>query len=96
MQKLTSYTVELRLPETGWRELQQATTRARRTAEEMRREGEQVRFLRSVFVPENDACFFLYEGTSAQSVRAAATRAQLGVVRVDEPLRLDLERKETS
>jgi hypothetical protein len=96
VQKLTSYTVELRLPETGWRELQQATTRARRTTEEMRREGERVRFLRSVFVPENDTCFFLYEGTSAQSVRAAATRAQLGVVRVDEPLRLDLERKETS
>jgi hypothetical protein len=62
----------------------------------MRREGEQVRFLRSVFVPENDTCFFLYEGTSAQSVRAAATRAQLGVVRVDAALQLDPERKETS
>ena len=96
MQKLTSYTVELRLPETGWQELQQATTRARRTTEEMRREGAQVRFLRSVFVPENDTCFFLYEGTSAQSVRAAATRAQLGVVRVDQALRIDLEGKETS
>jgi polysaccharide deacetylase 2 family uncharacterized protein YibQ len=45
-------------------------------------------------VPENDTCFFLYEGTSAQSVRAAATRAQLGVVRVDAALHLDPEEEE--
>ena len=94
MEKLTSYTVELRLPATGWRELQQATARARTTTEEMRREGEQVRFLRSIFVPENDACFFLYEGTSAQTVRAAASRARLGISRVDEALRLDPEAEE--
>ena len=62
----------------------------------MRREGEQVRFLRSIFVPEDDACFFLYEGSSAQSVRAAALRAQLGVMRVDEALRLDFGGGENS
>jgi hypothetical protein len=94
--ELTNYTVELRLPDLGWQELQQATARARETTEEMRREGTRVRFLRSVFVPEDDACFFLYEGTSARSVRAAATRAQLGVVRVDAALRLDPEGGERS
>lgn len=62
----------------------------------MRREGEHVRFLRSVFVPEDDACFFLYEGASAQAVRDAATRAQLGVLGVDAALRLDQEGEETS
>jgi hypothetical protein len=53
-----------------------------------------VRFLRSIFVPEDDACFFLYEGPSAESVRAAAVRAKLGVQRVESALRLDV--KETS
>jgi hypothetical protein len=62
----------------------------------MRREGEHVRFLRSIFVPEDDACFFLYEGPSAQSVKVAAMRAELGVLRVDEALRLDFEGGEPS
>jgi Nickel responsive protein SCO4226-like len=62
----------------------------------MRREGEQVRFLRSIFIPEDDTCFFLYEGPSAQSVRTAAMRAELGVLRVDEALRLDFEGGEPS
>ena len=57
----------------------------------MRLEGEHIRFLRSIFVPEDDTCFFLYEGSSAPSVKAAAMRAELGVLRVDEALRLDFE-----
>ena len=92
--QLARYTVELRLPATGWTELQNATARARQATDEMRREGARVRFLRSVFVPEDDACFFLYEGPSAQSVRAAAARAKLGVLRVDAALQLD-SREET-
>jgi hypothetical protein len=96
MEKLARYTVELRRPQTGWQELQQATARARQAAEQAGDEGTRVRFIRSIFVPEDDACFFLYEGASAQAVKAAATRARLGVVRVDEALRLDLEGEETT
>lgn len=94
MERLARYTVELRLPEAGWQELQRATARARQATEQLRDEGAQVRFLRSIFVPEDDACFFLYEGPSAQSVRAAAARAKLGVVRVDPALQLDPEEEE--
>jgi hypothetical protein len=90
------YTVELRLARSGWAELQDATARARQATEQLQREGEQVRFLRSIFVPEDDACFFLYEGPSAQSVRTAARRAQLAIRQVDEALRLDREGDETS
>jgi hypothetical protein len=43
----------------------------------MRREGTPVRFLRSIFVPENDTCFLLYEAPTARSVREAAGRAGL-------------------
>jgi hypothetical protein len=90
------YTVELHLARSGWAELQDATARARQATEQLQREGEHVRFLRSIFVPEDDACFFLYEGTSAQSVKAAAARAQLAVRSVDPALRLDPEGEETS
>ena len=89
MERLARYTVEIRPPESGWHELQQATARARQAADQLQSEGGRVRFLRSVFVPEDGACFFLYEGPSAQSVRAAAARAELDVVRVDVALRLD-------
>jgi hypothetical protein len=85
----TRYTVELRLTQGGWADVQEAAARAREATEQMRREGESVRFLRSIFVPEDDACYLLYEGPSAQSVRAAALRAKLGVRRVDAALRLD-------
>jgi hypothetical protein len=82
----TRYTVEVRLPQAGWADVQAAAARARAATE-----GEPVRFLRSIFVPEDEACFFLYEGPSAQSVRAAAVRAKLGVRRVESALLLDEE-----
>jgi hypothetical protein len=91
--KPTHYTVELHLPQAGCVDVQQAATRAREATEQMRREGHEVRFLRSVFVPEDDACFLLYEGQSAELVRAAALRAKLGPRRVDAAL--VLEREET-
>jgi hypothetical protein len=94
MHELARYMVELRLPETGWQDLQRATACARQATDELRGEGAHVRFLRSVFVPEENTCFFLYEGPSAQSVRAAAARAQLGVLRVDAALLLDPEEEE--
>jgi hypothetical protein len=82
----TRFTVEVRLPQAGWADVQEAAARARATTE-----GGPVRFLRSIFVPEDGACFFLYEGPSAQSVRAAAVRAKLGVRRVESALLLDGE-----
>jgi Protein of unknown function (DUF4242) len=87
----TRYTVELRLPEAGCADVQEAAARARAATEQLWREGEQVRFLRSIFVPEDDACFLLYEGPSAEAVRAAALRASLGPRRVDAALRLQGE-----
>jgi hypothetical protein len=94
--QLACYTVELRLPGGGSVDIRDATARARQAAEQLRREGKQIRFLRSIYVPEDGACFFLYEGSSAQAVRAAARLAKLGVTRLDETLRLDFEGGELS
>lgn len=89
MQTLARFTVELNRPGGGWSGIEAATARARRAAEEMRAEGTPVRFLRSVFVPEDESCFFLYEGPSAEAVRAAAGRAELTVAHVDETIALE-------
>lgn len=93
--QLARYTVELRLPRGERADIRNATARARQASIELRREGKQIRFLRSIYVPEDGACFFLYEGSSAQAVRAAAHRAELGVMRVHEALQLDFQGGET-
>jgi uncharacterized protein DUF4242 len=89
MQALARYTVELRRPPAGWGELSDATARARHAARELREEGLQVRLLRSVFVPEDDACFLLYEGPSAEAVRTAVGRAGLSATRELESIEED-------
>jgi hypothetical protein len=78
------YTVELRLPHAGYADVQQAAARARAATG-----GDGVRLLRSIYVPEDDACFLLYEGPSAESVKAAALRARLVPQRIDAALRLE-------
>lgn len=40
------------------------------------------RFLRSIYVPENDRSFLLYEGASVTEVAAAAERAHAKVVSI--------------
>jgi hypothetical protein len=58
--------------------------RAQRTAEELTREGTPVEFLRAIFVPEDETCFYLYEAASADAVRVAAERAVLPFERIAE------------
>jgi len=56
----------------------------------MERSGNQVRFVRSVFIPEDETCLCVYRAESAEDVREAARRAGLpvGHVRgvIDEPI----------
>jgi Protein of unknown function (DUF4242) len=58
----------------------------------MRHEGIPVRFVRSVFVPEDEACFYLYEAPSAEVVRQAAWRAALPFARFTETSESSTER----
>jgi hypothetical protein len=51
--------------------------RARLAAEELTREGTPVGYLRSIFVPADETCFFLYEAAAAEDVEEAARRASL-------------------
>jgi hypothetical protein len=62
----------------GWVE------RARREAERMSAVGIPVRLVRSIFVPDDETCFYLYEGESIDAVLEAAGRAELRVDRISE------------
>jgi hypothetical protein len=63
-----------------------AAERARVAVEELTEEGTCVRYVRAIFVPEDETCFFLYEADSAEAGREAARRAGLGSERVTEAL----------
>ena len=57
-----------------------------RAAEQVSEEGAEVRLLVAILVPEDETCFYLFESSSADAVRDALARAQLGFERVSEAL----------
>ena len=85
------YLAELYLPRTGSGGLQEAAARARVAADAMTREGTQIRYLRALFLGEDEVCFHLYEAASPELVREASRRAAIPVERVTETLDIDLD-----
>ena len=81
---MAEYLLEIYVSRTDPDAVADGTERARRAAEVLRREGTPVRFLRTMFVPEDETCFYLYEGANEQAVREAARRAGLPVERIVE------------
>jgi hypothetical protein len=86
---LERYLVELHRPVGGWRDLQGVAARARAAAGQVREDGQVVRLLRTIFVPEDDSCFFLYEGSSAEAVVEAGQRAAVAIGRVAEAVHVE-------
>lgn len=58
--------------------------RTRVAAQELTREGVPVRYLRSIFVPEDETCFVLIEARSAEAACQAVRRAGLSFERLAE------------
>jgi hypothetical protein len=54
------------------------------TAEELAAKGTSVRLVRSIFVPEEETCFHLYQADSIQAVAQAAALAGLSFERITE------------
>jgi hypothetical protein len=75
--RLTRYLVELERPERGWGDLRDSVASAKAAAAALRKSDVPVRFLRSIFVPEDDACFFLFEAPSTDAVEQAIRRAAI-------------------
>jgi len=53
------------------------TERVRGAVGELARAGMSIRFVRSIFVPEDETCLFLIEADSPEAVREVARRASL-------------------
>ena len=81
---MPEFLVELHRPEHGWDELQALGAQARAAAEQVNSKETPIRFLRSIFVPDNETCFYLFEAGSIDVVREAAQRAGLELEHVAE------------
>jgi SAM-dependent methyltransferase len=74
---MAEYLVELYVAHGDHVAAQQHAERAEHASAELTREGHSVRCLRSIFVPEDETCFLLYEASSAEVVAEAVQRAGL-------------------
>ena len=79
---MVEYLVELYVSRADAAELHRLVASARLAAEQLTSEGTAVQYLSSLFVPEDETCFFVYEADTADAVRDAATRAALPFERI--------------
>ncbi|MDU8911157.1 DUF4242 domain-containing protein [Aestuariicoccus sp. MJ-SS9] len=82
------YMVERELKGISMEDLAGAQQAAIATAADMRGKGEDVRYIRSTFAPEDGRCMCLFEGTSAAQVQGLNDTAGLPYTRVVEALDL--------
>lgn len=78
------YMVERHLPGITQDQLLAAAGRAKETTARMTEEGTPVRYLRSTFVPADEKCYCLFEGSSKEAVDAAQARADIPFERIEE------------
>lgn len=83
---MAEFLLELYVPRTETATVAARAESARLAAEELAQQGSTVRYVRSIFVPEDETCFLLYEADSADAVREAAQRAALPFERVSEAI----------
>ena len=79
---MAEFLVELYVSRADAAALERAERQARRAAEELLRGGMPIRYLRAIFVPDDETCFLLYEAASAEAVREAMKRAALPADRI--------------
>jgi Protein of unknown function (DUF4242) len=79
---MADYLLELYISRTDPGAVERGAERARLAAEQLTHEGVPVRFVRSIFVPEDETCFLLYRAESAEAVRDAVRRASLPFERI--------------
>ena len=74
---MPEFLIEQYVSRTDTAAVERDAERARVAAEELSRKGTSVRYLRSIFVPDDETCFLLYEAESVGVVREAARLAGL-------------------
>ena len=81
---MPSYLVETYLARGRAGERAARERRARSAAEELTDGRTRVRFDRSIYVPEDEICFFLFDAPSGREAALVAERAELDSIRVVE------------
>jgi hypothetical protein len=83
---MTSYVVEAYLSRLSEEDLAVLERRARRAAAAVTRAGRPVRYVRSVFLPEDETCLHFFEAVSAEAVGQASEQAEIPFERIVEAL----------
>ena len=81
---MPSYLIETYLARSAAGERQACERRARSAAEELTRGATCVRFERSIHVPDDEICFYVFAAASAPDAARAAERAGLEPIRIVE------------
>jgi quinol monooxygenase YgiN len=81
-----SYLVETYLARGRAGERSARERRASEAAEQLTRERTCIRFERSIHVPEDEICFFVFDAPTGRDAALAAHRAQLDPLRVVEAI----------
>jgi hypothetical protein len=79
---VNSYLVERYLPGLSEAELRSGLERAQALCHELSAEGIDVRYLGSIFLPVEEACFCRFESDGAETVVEVNQRAQLAFARI--------------
>lgn len=81
---MPQYMVERHLPDFPQDQLPGAAGAAKQKADEMTAEGQEVRYIRSTFLPEGEKCYCLFEGPSREAVEEVQRRAGLPYEQIHE------------
>ena len=79
---MAEFLVELYVARTDGGSIVECEEHARAAADALSRSGLSVRCVSSIFVPDDETCFLLYEAETAAAVQQAAAHAGLAVDRV--------------
>jgi hypothetical protein len=79
---MPEYLVEVYVPRSGVADVRAAAARAHESAVRISAEGNPVRYVRAIFVPEDETCFHVFEARTTGAVRAASERAALPAERI--------------
>jgi len=79
---MPSFLVETYLARGNAGERAARVRRARSVARELAREQTDVRFERSIYVPEDEICFFVFDAPTSRDAALMAQRALLDPIRV--------------
>jgi hypothetical protein len=79
-----TYLIETYLPRSRVAELEVRAADLRAAVLELREAGARIRYVRSTFLPEDETCFHVVEGSSRRVVQTAIAHANLAADRISE------------